>query len=358
MTVPVVVLVDREGNPLGALDEAAVNQSIDNLNDVGTAEIAIPTMSKVGMQVELMKSEFQIWINGKLRQWVYPETVRGDSALMTYECCDLLGYFKYRFITNTSINFDSLTDQLSIMEQVIAQMQSGTFQSFNIDGASVSPSGVTRLREYLISDHKNCIDILKEFPTLNDGADFSVECTDEFGAPARLFTPWYPQKGTFKPNFALEWGKNILTFNDYAEDGTKLATIDYATGANDDSGDKIENHYEDSAASEYYGQFQAITTDGSELDPDWLLSLAQQQVANRNKPVLTPTFVCVGVADEDLVNNLRTGDIVPVYVDCGRIQVNGNYRITQTTFQGDGTYELLMGAIPAPFVYPPPGPVL
>lgn len=359
MSSPVIVLVNRDGtSAAGALDSAGLNQMVYNLNDVSTAEITVPTMDAVGSQIELMKSEFQIWINGTIKFWGYFETVSGDTTLLTYECCDLLGYFKYRFISNTSMLFDSPTDQVSIMEAVAAQMQANTYQDLGIEGAGVANSGITRLAEYMLSDHQNSLDIFKTFPAFNDGCDFSVEPVDPFGVPGRFFTPWYPQKGSFKPNFALEWGKNILTFNQYAEDGTKLATIDYATGSTDSSGDKIENHYEDTAASEYYGQFQAITTDGSELDPDWLLSLATQTVTNRNKPVVNPTLVCIGVDGTDLIDDLQVGDVVPVYVDAGRIQLNTNYRITQATYKADTTYSLLLGRVGAPFIYPPGSPVL
>lgn len=363
MPQPVVILTDRTGAEIGPLDDASVNQVIWNLNDVGTAEIAVPTMSETGRFIELMKTEFQVWINGTLRWWGYPETVRGDSGLMTYECCDLLGYLKYRFITNTSLVYPSSgttgVDQVSIMEQVVAQMQAGTFQSFNISSAGVSPSGVVRLRDYDLSSHENALDILKEFPTLNDGCDFSVECIDSFGAPARLFTPWFPSKGSYKPNYPLEWGKNILTFNEFQEDGTKLCTLNYMTGGTDSSGDKIENHYEDTAASEYYAQFQAISTDASELDPAWLLSLAIQTVQNRSKPFASPTYVTVASDGTDLIDNLSIGDTVPVFIDCGRIQIPGDvYRILQATYKGDGTYSLMMGRTPAPFIYPPPAPIL
>jgi hypothetical protein len=350
-----IMLVDRYGASIGLLESASVEQIQWNLNDKSTAQIQVPTLDPVGVAIELMKTEWQVWINDRLEFWGFAETMSGNTQVLTFNLVDLLGYFTYRFITNTSLTYTSI-DQVSIAYQLISQMQSGTYQDFNIGSASPSLSGHVRSRDYQRVDHKNCLDLLKEFPALDDGFDFSVECVDSFGVPGRFFTTWYPTKGSYKPNYTLEWGKNIVSLDNWGEDGTKLATLDYATGGSDASGTKVENHYEDTGASAYFGQFQAITANGSEIDPAWLLAKAQQEVANRNKPLLTPSIITVGTTDDELVHNLVCGDTVPVYIKVGRIQLSGEvYRITQKTFKGDNTCTFTMGRIPVPFQYPADG---
>lgn len=347
MSICSVVLVDKYGGTIATLESAVVQEVVWKLNQPDTAQFTIPTLSPEAMYLALMKTEVQIWIGNVLYFWGIPVTLQGNHQSLSIGCEGLLAWFKYRFITNTSYVYTSI-DQMSIAGNLVASLQTGTNMSKNIGVASFTPSGVTRSRQYNLQDHAMLLDLLNEFPTLNNGFDFSIEITPT----TRLFTPWYPRKGSLKPNYTLEWGKNIQNFT-YSEDGTKTATLAYCTGGTS-GGTKFENHYEDTAASNNYDVLQTVFSDGNEQDTSWLLAKAIQEVNGRNHPTITPVVTAVQSPDV-LLGNLIVGDSVPVYINCGRVYVPGlTYRIVQAKWTPDGLINYSLVLPPASFTYPPP----
>lgn len=269
--------------------------------------------------------EIQIWEDDQLIFWGVPWTVRGDHQTTVIECEGLLSYFYKRFVTNTSLEYTSL-DQFTIGWNLLSYAQTGANKSFGITAGAFLPSGKVRSRRYERDEHANIYDLLQEFPTLDDGFDFEIVTT---GSGLREFWPYYPRKGSSKPELALHWGRNIrgYTFN---EDTREMANHVYATGGS--SGDvKFENNYQDATAAAKYGVYEAVISAGSYLDVGWLLERAVEEVDKRKAPIKIPELT-VGRTPVDLLFLLHTGDTVPVRLTHGRTALKGDYRVVGKTW--------------------------
>lgn len=326
MSTVEVLAVNNDATVIKELPQAIVKEIMWDLNGPGSATIEFPTVSDSAMAVTPGLDEVQIWIDGVLEFWGMTGPLTGDAITLSLGLDGLLNYFNYRFITNASITYTAI-DQLSIAAGIVSTMQTGTDKSFNIQTAGFSPSGVPRNRLYKREEHKSAYDILQEFPTLVNGFDFDIVVT---GDGHRFWTPYFPKKGSQKDDLAFEWGKNIDSFK-YTEDPTKIANLVYATGATS-GGVKFEQFFRDAAFATTYGERQAIISAGNEQDVDFLLAKAQQEVQKRRAPVITPEITVIQSPDT-LLGQLVTGDVIPVYINHGRVQINGDlYRILKVTW--------------------------
>lgn len=320
-----VRIVTRTGQLVQEITSARVDQIVWELNAAGSARITVPTMEPRLSDLVIGLHEIQVWRNDQLWWWGIPLRVGGDHQKLTIELEGLLAYFDWRYLTYTSLQYTSI-DQLSIGWNLLSHAQSSPNTSWNIGAANYPLSGRIRSREYKRDEHPNILDALREFPELDDGYDFDI-VTDPTGT--RLWTPYYPRKGTSRPNMVLEWGRNIVAFS-HTEDGLQLANHVYATGGS--NGEiKFEQNHRDEASIAYRGQWQAIVSEGSQMDISWLKDRAVKEVEERKNPVVIPSITVVNQPVE-VVSTLRTGDTVPISIQHGRVRVDGNYRVTGITW--------------------------
>lgn len=285
------------------------------------------------------KDEIQVWENDQLIWWGVPWTVRGTHERMTVNCQGLLSYFMKRFLTTTSLEYASL-DQHTIGWNLVNYAQTGAYRDLDVVAGQFNPSGKVRSRRYEREEHPNILDLLEEFPTLQDGFDFDIVID---GTGRREWWPYYPSKGSVKNELALHWGRNIVSYT-YNEDAVDMANHVYVTGGTD--GDiKFENNYQDAAAAAEYGSYEAITSHGSYLDVNWLLERAIEEVDKRKRPIKIPELV-VKRDPVDILHLLHTGDIVPVRLDHGRTKLRDSYRVVRKSWKpSDNTLTLTMNVV-------------
>lgn len=331
-----LVVCDRSGVPFCELPRAQLDSVQWRLNDVGSASFTMSPLDELASQILLYKRELQVWYDGQVR-WQGPlMDIQGDPEQMEVSAESLETYFQDRYVDDATLTYTNI-DQLSIAWNLVNFAQTGTNRSFNIVSSGFGASGVNRLREYKRNDHANILDLLKEFPELNSGFDWAIIPLSD---GQRQFTPYYPKRGTAKPNHALEWGKNIKTFR-YVESTVDMANQVYATGGT--NGDvKFEQNYMDAAAAAEYGVKQAFVSDATQKDVNWLLARATREVAQRKAPIVTPDLTLIRTVDLDLLFQVEVGDTVPVYIDHGRYQISGDYRITSITWNPDQTLSLVV----------------
>jgi hypothetical protein len=315
------------------------------LNDAGTLKYSLFQDSKNIAYPQLHVNEVQLWVDDRLLGWYFHEDEDGSPDKVTFDCTDLMGYLQYRFITNTSIDFDTATEQMQIAAYLVQKMQDGNpYQDFNLRVYPYAPSGVPRLRRYERSEHKNALELLKEFPTLADaygnhtGFDIGMDYTSQPGN--RLWRPYYPYKGQYKNQVILEWGVNLVDFS-VKRQGKKHANRIYGTGGT--NGDiKFEENRSIEASQGYYGEFQDVVSYGDEKDIDALIERINRDLSVRKDPVETVELRSVDTDHVELLKVLEVGDWVPVRINRGRTQVASFQRI-QTISWKPGKNNLTIG---------------
>lgn len=204
-----VVVADQTNKRYGEILGAEVTEVVWELNEPGSATFTCdPFTSGADKLLFGQKREIQIFDDTDLIWWGVPTGIDGDSNSVTIRCEGLLWYFRKRFVDRMSLLYTSI-EQRTIAWNIVAYMQSEAYQAnrnFNINSAVFSGTTHIRSRVYAREDHAVALDLLQEFPTLNDGFDFSIEY-DITGQ--RLWTPWYPRKGSVKNNHTLSWGNAV-----------------------------------------------------------------------------------------------------------------------------------------------------
>lgn len=316
-----ILVVNRLGVPYVELDAATLHTVRWELNGIGSCTFENPIEDpKVKTYPRLLEDEIQIRLDTDLVWQGVPWRETADDYRVSFECQGLLSYFTKRFITYTSLEYTSL-EQFSIAWNLMSHAQTGTNMDLNIEPSDYSPSGKIRSRRYDRSEHGNILDLLAEFPTLEDGFDFDIVVFDD---GRREWTPYYPRKGIARPNYVLEFGKNITRFS-VNKDAVDLISQAYVTGGT--SGEvKFEENYEDTAASAKYGVMTGIISEGSQNDVDWLLERAQREVNTRKTAKITPDVTVVNVPVV-LLGVLNTGDSIPVWIHKGRTEIDSMFRI-------------------------------
>lgn len=329
---PQTIVTDRQGQFIVELDKAVIDHITWELNGVGECVFKNPIMDpKISTYPRGLKDEIQIRVDGKIL-WTgltWRENLSYDSVEFTAQ--NLLSYFFKRFVTNTSLVYENV-EQMLIAWKLVEYAQAGTNKDLNISLGDFNPSGHKRYRKYDREDHAMIYDLLQDFPKVDDGFDFEIVSSED--GLQRYFTPYYPEKGTLLSNIVIEIGKNLQQFSlgvDYAD----LATHIYETGGTE-ADVKFEANYEDTEASAYYGEMQAIESQGNELDPDWLLAKATQSVKKRRYPSKKPELTTSNfknrlpsiTAPVALLNRISVGDYIPIKIDRGRAQLLDVFRIT------------------------------
>jgi hypothetical protein len=156
------------------------------------------------------------------------------------------------------------------------------------------------------------------------GFDWSIE----LGAATKTFTTHVPRKGVDRSaTVTLQLGQNLTSYT-WEEDGTDVDT--HVTMLGDGDGpDREEAIAIDTSA------LGGLVLQGTHSAPpgttvNQLDSLAYDKLARKKRMVRLPTVTTYPGATwgvTDLVDLLKTGDVVKVIIDDGGIQVNANYRI-------------------------------
>lgn len=211
---------------IAELENARPTQIIEELGTPGAANITMPTQDpKMAALVEgHAYREIQIWRDGELLFWGVPWRMRGDRYNHFIECQGIASYLERRFIEDT-LAYGG-TEQMLLGWNLIDYTQTN-LGSFGITQATYTGSGQLRDRTYLKDEHRNIADILYEwFDTIN-GFEWAIEC---YGDGRKEYTPYYPRRGTLRPELVLEYGRNIVDYR-YSKEADRMVTRFIMTGA-------------------------------------------------------------------------------------------------------------------------------
>lgn len=337
-------LIAHDGSSLGELPDAQLEDvSWANSNSADINFSMLQTDARVS-DIQLRLHEVRLFIEG----WPDPLSVpwqgpvlndKQDDTRVAFSGSSLECYFARRFIDFSSLTYDDLVDgyeQTEIAWGLVQYAQGIPVRDYTINNvnkrlritADALPVTKKRLRRYEREDHLNIMEALQEFPTLVDfntgapnGFDWAVL---PFTDGRRVWTPFSPQRGSRKPDLTLEYGRNILSFS-VAESMVNFASRTICTGGN--NGDiKIENEWNDAAASAMYGEDMAITSDSTQMDPAELGAKARAYTLARNHPIVDPDLQAVR-APVELLGVLQPGDTVPVSIHKGRTNIEADFRI-------------------------------
>ena len=212
-------------------------------------------------------------------------------------------------------------DQALILRGILDHAQDPNYSKTPLNISQNIPlTGVIRTREYWHSEHQVISDALDEFHSLHDGVDTDIVITPT----TRTFTSYYPRKGIRRSDLVLELGRNIETFS-VVYDGNEVANSVIVLGDGAGSDREEGGAYDPDALVDglvLERVFNAIP--GSHIRT--LDDQAMRGLQRLKKPVIIPSITTYEKA-ERLIGVLQTGDVVPVRINHGFVQINADYRI-------------------------------
>lgn len=341
-------LLTRFSEPVAPLPKAQLTSVKWELNTAGSLSFEMKQDDPDVMKPLCVEHEVRCTVEGVEDPWQGPiwQDVQSPKTV-SFDAEGVASYMTRRYIDFSSLWFDDLDagyDQFQIAwglvqyAQGMPVAQAGSVvipaKNFNVDAGDLTPSGRLRLRRYLRNEHAEILPLLQEFAGLRnfdtgepDGFDFDI-ITKADGA--RLFQPYFPQKGSLRLDLALEYGRNLSTYT-VREDGKEIATNTYATGQS--NGDvKLEAHYEDAAASAQYSQMTSFIDYSDQSDEDALREFARRHTESHKRPQVVPELTAVQVP-VTLLGNIQTGDRVPIHIVNGRTNLNDVFRIGSITWK-------------------------
>lgn len=298
--------------------------------------LSIDPLAEGATDIHLVKREIQIWRDDRLIHWGVPWNADGSPASLEFQCEGILSLLRKRHVDRMSLDYDSL-DQLAIAWDLVRYAQDESVQAnrnLNISASNFSASGVPRSPRYDRAEHAKILDLLSDFPDMSNGFEYDI--TFDAAGRNRYWTPYFPRKGSFKPEFHMRYdidkSRNIADFT-YSEDGAILLTHAYVAGGS--AGEvKFEQNYENLAASAEYGVMQEVISEGSQMDLDWLHDRAVREVEARKVPAIQTEITSITTEDLEL-GDVVTGDWLPVRINYGRIQASAYYRVKTITWDPD-----------------------
>lgn len=340
-----IELTDHDGTGLGELADAQLTQVTWANSDIGSIDFTMPQVSDRVADPILRRHEVKVfiedWPDDLAVPWQGPIlNDTQDDKNVQFSGQSLEWYLAKRYIDFSSLDYSDLVDgyeQTLIGWGLVQYAQGIPVQNVTINNpdkdlrftvGGALPVTTKRLRKYNREDHANILELLKEFPSLVDYVTGAPNGFDWAIMPMRdgrrVWTPFAPQRGTFRPELTLEYGRNIVSYR-VTETMVNFAARGICTGGS--NGDvKMENEWKDAAASAEFGEDLGIISDGSEMDPTELGSKARQYVQARNHPIVSPDLSAVRVP-VDLLGVLMPGDTVPISIHNGRTDIEDVFRI-------------------------------
>lgn len=338
-----VRLVDMEGAVRRSLPEAVVDSVSWVLNNYGQAQYHMSTHSAAAVdaaKLHVRDWEVQIWMDGDLVWWGIPMTDGGGPGEMSIGADELFAHFEDRI---NDIGFEwAGVDQFTILQDLVEYAQDETdqnFRDFNIGFYSpTGPSGINRFQRYVRSEHGIIANLIRDWAKVKNGVEFEVQYTED---GQRLFVPYSPKRGQVRNDLLLEFGKNVPTYT-WNRTAVSMRTQTYAVGGaipNSQLG-KMEQVYEEPLSSAIYGVIQSVFSEGSQMDPDYLLDKATKDVLRYNRPETKVTVPALSVNDTQFFGELKPGDWVPVRIVDGYRAFEGQLRVGKITWTPDELLQL------------------
>lgn len=324
---------DQDGNLLSPLPAADVRSLTMALDEPPEVDLGLHADHARSLQVT-PGAEVHVYEDGNpVPLFMGPpwKVRRGKGTrILTVTAAGIESVFHRRFIRATLAS--SAAEQFQIAWDVIAHTQAEPGGDLNVTADVWTPSGVTRDQTYHPYSLTTVHEALHAFRSIQGGFDWAVVPAS---ANSRLWTPYYPQRGTLRDRQVGYGPHTAGNVADYS--GTVsmegMVTRGFVTGSGDgpnrligsyadpDLGTTkalLEDHRAGSSSME-----QQATADG----------YAQEMVEARSVPLTTVDSVDV-TGPLAFVQSLRPGDTVPVRIDDGWFQVDATYRVTKVRWPG------------------------
>lgn len=339
-----VYAADLTGNRGKQIRTAVVEGVTWVLNGIHTADISIHPLAPDGPLMVLDEAEAAIIFNrdfSKPFAGVFKTKKASDFDKVTFTIESPITYMQDAFIIDTDKVYTGV-EQMNIATGLVTYGQAATYQDRNILIGTYSGSGVFRDITYLAEEYKNIYSALTDFPGLDQGFDWDVIIASD---GTRRFTPFYPRKGSQKNTYRI-WknrggaSKYFKGLSDYTGDGNNQYTDQIVTGPVDPTtGLKLRGRWQaGSPEMTRFGRKMNVTAAQGTVDQAWVDGQATGLGLFQVEPSILPDII---VSDE-LFGLIEVGDSIPVDLDYGLIQVQGDYRIAQLNLPMDGTMKLTL----------------
>ena len=316
-------LLEVDGTRIGPLDNAQVEKVVLDLDgpDFLTANLSLfhPLLT----EVELGLTEIGLKVPG-ISDYYFYGTIwdwefSGDSTRARLYCHDLERRFDDRLVESDLSLRDM--DQAAIAWALINHTQTQPNGDLGIE-SGFSPTGVNRDRDYYEYKRENIGKRLRSFRNIQGGFDWTIKV---LGDGRKEFQVYYPNRGSFKPDSVIEWGKNISNFK---ARGSGQTTNDIIAQGDGEGENRIEGRFTDSDDVALRGP-RTDTVSGSDgmINASSLVNLAEGMVKKRiRNPPLSEVFI---FDHEDLrIADIEPGDSFPVRINRGPLVIDSNYQVT------------------------------
>lgn len=221
-----------------------------------------------------------------------------ESQTLSISAREFESYLERRRI-NSVLNFAN-TDQLTIAQSLVANMQSAPYGNIDIQ-IGVETSGILLDRTYYQYELKTYYNALQDLSRAEDGFDFNILAEyDGSGAPSKRLVLGYPRIGdtyssTNPDSIMFEMPANIVSYN-YPEDGSIAANKVYALGAGSNEGKLISIQQDSTKFSNGWALLEEQANYSDVTDQTYLDQLALGQVNAVSYPptvikIVVPAFV-------------------------------------------------------------------
>lgn len=239
-------------------------------------------------------------------------------------------------------NGGTFTDYGTIIDRLIEYASGDTAEAVTLGKSdlnwarSVATCGITDNRFYDLASNQNIYEALMEYVERNL-YDFAV--LPNAAGTQSTFYGYTPRKGSYKPELALELGRNIAAAPSLAIDGDQVVNKPRVLGRGDGPSREV---FEDMSTTDLGG----LTLESVETAPsDAAISSMQYRAAEALRlgvsGVSVTEVTCKEGAGTQLISGgLSVGDTVPFLAAFGQVNESATVRVIRITELPDDTVKL------------------
>lgn len=281
------------------------------------------------------------WQRAKATVWMPPDATE-DLEVRCYApggiiFWDATSLTIMESLSSVSSATDFSSDQAAIVEMIVQHAQDPAYDKNDLNiGTSCPVTGIRRERHYQFAQHQSIWTALREFPEMSDGLDFAILHPDPF---TRTFTTFFPERGTYQPEYRLELGKNIAGSFRVSLDGVEAANNVTVASIDSDGPDREEGGRVDTSIYGVDLELVQAAPVGTEIDS------LDERAAELAALLAEPIIVEVRVVDEldgqpapegrRIIDELRPGDTVDAVIDYGWVQIDRRLRVVRCQLDGE-----------------------
>lgn len=213
-------------------------------------------------------------------------------------------------------------DQSLVFAFILQHLQDPVFDKDNVGINWNTPTtGVNMDWHAQFVDHRDFPSILREFTERSNGFDIGMVLSGD--GLSRTLNTYYPRKGSLKPQYGFT--QNDIVGLTYQEDGERGVTSQVILG--EGSGPSREEGFASSIPTGW-PVLEDVEAAPTGYDINSLNTLAaERQRVRKNPHIIHATF---NVWHKDM-SPVVEGDTVPVNIDAGWCQIDGNWRVISKT---------------------------